>query len=211
MTRRGIRPADGYRLFGRDVKYEGHIVTVALEHLRMPHGVEVRHEVLGLPRAVAIVPLKFSGATAHVVLVEQFRSALGGYIHEIPAGILEEGEDPAVCAGRELHEETGYAAGRLEHLASLLPLPGTSGHLMDFYLAEDLVPGTAEPEETECLEVREFPLQTLLDAMLAPTDAETAAAEVVVDSKTHLGLLHAATLLERRARTIRESGEGGTP
>lgn len=219
MTRRGIRRADDYRLLERDVKFEGRFVTVALEHLRMPHGVEVRHEVLRLPRAVAIVPLRSAGVEGGegVVLVEQFRSALGGFIHEIPAGILEEGEDPAVCAGRELREETGYSAGSLQHLATLMPLPGTSAHVMDFYLAEELVAGDAEPEETECLEVREFALQSLLDAMLVPTDSESVVADVVVDAKTHLGLLHAAALLERRRRartsserSARDSGERGT-
>jgi 8-oxo-dGTP pyrophosphatase MutT (NUDIX family) len=158
-----------------------------------------------------------AGRRPEVVLVEQFRGSVRGYIHEVPAGVVEEGEDPAACARRELEEETGYVAGRFRPLATLCPIPGTSAHRMYFYLAEDLAPGRQRLEEAECLTVKRVPLDDLVAAILdgpssgtdtgkspgagaAPgalpgeADAPAAGRVVVIDAKTHLAVLHVALL-----------------
>jgi ADP-ribose pyrophosphatase len=215
MTPPGVRESDAFRLLEEEVKHQGKVVSVHLERILLPNGCEARHERLELPAAVAIVPLLEAGARTEVVLVEQFRSSLRGYIHEIPAGILEPGEEPAACARRELEEETGFTAGRLTALATLFPIPGTSAHRMHFFLAEDLAPGSQRLEEAECLSVKRFPLANLVASILEHGKAERGKAErgkaergkaehggarIIVDAKTHLGVLHAALLRAAEGR-----------
>jgi ADP-ribose pyrophosphatase len=183
----GIRPDASFELVEREYPFRGRVVSVSVDHIRLPGGHETRHETLHLPGAVAVVPLvEVRPGVEEVVLIEQFRSSVQGYIHEIPAGILEVGEDPAACAARELEEETGYVASRVSHLVTLLPIPGTSGHRMHFYLAEGLRPGEQRLEAAECLTVKRLPLDHVLDALLGRREP------VIVDSKTHVGLLHVA-------------------
>jgi len=216
MKWKGIREDSGYRLIRRDFKYRGKVVSVSQDHFRFPDGHEARHDVLHLPPAVAIVPLLDDGrGGTDVVLVEQFRNSVEGYIHEVPAGILEEGEEPAACAARVLEEETGYVASRLTHLATLLPIPGTSAHLMHFYVAEGLSPGRQQLEASECLTVKRVPLEALVDAVLgcvtapegsgAPCGCAPTEAPVIVDAKTHIAILHVAL---RRTGKARAAGGG---
>jgi len=183
----GVRPDAAFRIIHRDVKFRGRIVTVSVDEIRLPGGHETRHEVLHLPSAVAVVPvLAAPGRPPEIVLVEQFRNAVEGYIHEVPAGILEEGEDPAACAAREIEEETGYTASSLRPLAEFFPIPGTSAHRMHIYLAEGLRPGEQKLEAAECLAVRTFPAASLLASLRGQGPIH------IVDAKTHVGLLHAA-------------------
>lgn len=192
MTARGVREDGEFRLLGSETAFRGKMVGVTLEHQRFPGGHEVRHEVLHLPSAVAVVPiLETLPGRREVVLIEQFRSAVGGYIHEIPAGVLEEGEDPADCALRELAEETGYTAKSITPLTVVYPIPGTSAHRMHYFLAEGLVPGEQRLEAAECLTVKRFPLEDVLRSILGSGPLE------IVDAKVHIGLLHAA-LRERQ-------------
>lgn len=183
----GVRPDAAFKLFSRDQKFRGRVVGISVDHIRLPNGHETRYETLHLPSAVCVVPLlDAGGGRREVVLVDQFRSSVEGYIHEIPAGILEEGEDPAACAGRELIEETGYTAARISHLATLYPIPGTSSHTMHFYLAEGLTQGSQALEAAECLTVKRLPLESLLRSLLGRGPL------AIVDAKTHIGLLHTA-------------------
>src|SRR5207253_517299 len=87
----------------------------------LPNGTTVELEVIHHPGAAAVVPLKDERT---VLLIRQYRHAVGGYIYEIPAGKLHPGEDPRVCAQRELEEEIGYKAGQLDHVVSAYTTPG---------------------------------------------------------------------------------------
>lgn len=198
MKRAGIRADGGFRLYERNVVFQGKVVGVSVDRIRLPSGHETVHELLHLPSAVCIVPVLVEGGRTDVILVEQFRSSVEGYIHEVPAGIIEEGEDPAACAARELEEETGYRAQSIVPLAVLLPIPGTSSHLMHFFLGEGLTPGRQSLEPAECLSVRRFPLDDVLRGILAAEggDAEPPPAGLggvrIVDAKTQVGILHVA-------------------
>ena len=101
--------------------YTGIIVNVDVDTVTLPNGLTVDLEVVRHPGAAAVVPLKDDGT---VVLIRQFRQAAGGYIYEIPAGKLHPGEDPRVCAARELEEEIGYRTDKLELLSSIFTAPG---------------------------------------------------------------------------------------
>jgi ADP-ribose pyrophosphatase len=192
-----LRPDPNARLEERSWAFEGRMVRVSRDRFLLPSGKAVVHETIHLPSAVAVVPLLEEGeGPRRVVLVEQFRTSVGAYIHELPAGILEEGEDPEACARRELEEETGYRAGKWTHLASLLALPGTSAHRMHFFLAEELSGGEQRLEDGECLDVRRLPFDELVDGILRGAPGSTC----VVDTKTQLGLLYAAFLRRREGR-----------
>ena len=190
----GIREDEGFRIYERVVKFQGKVVGVSVDHIRLPSGHVTHHEVIHLPSAVTIVPLlEEEGRRPEVVLVEQFRNSVEGYIHELPAGVLERGEDPALCAARELKEETGYSSSRITHLSTLLPIPGTSGHLMHFFLAEGLAPGEPCLEESECLVVKRFLLEDLV-ALILGKGRERHPGVAIVDAKTHIGILQVAML-----------------
>jgi len=189
----GVRPDASFQLLHREYPFRGRIVSVSIDHIRLPGGHETRHETLHLPSAVCVVPLlEVRPGVEEVVLIEQLRSSVQGFIHELPAGILEPDEDPAACAARELEEETGYVADRISHLVTLLPIPGTSGHHMHFYLAEGLRAGVQRLEAAECLTVKRLPLEHVLDALLGKREP------LIVDAKTHVGLLHVALRRVRR-------------
>ena len=108
--------------------------------------------------SVAIVPVDAEG---NVILVRQYRKAVERTLLEVPAGSVEEGEDPVACARRELLEETGYTASHIEPIASFYTTPGFCTELMHAYLATELTPGEAQPEFDEQIEVVPVPLQEI--------------------------------------------------
>jgi ADP-ribose pyrophosphatase len=107
------------------------------------------------PGAVAIAAVQ-DGAIA---LIRQLRPSIEQRIWEVPAGTLEPGEDPAVCAARELAEETGYRAKKLSHLLSFYVAPGYSTEYLHLFLAQELTPGEQSLDESESIdEVAWIPL-----------------------------------------------------
>ncbi|MFN3929118.1 MAG: NUDIX domain-containing protein [Thermoflexus sp.] len=130
--------------------YEGRILNLRVDTVRLPSGGTAIREVVEHRGAVAIVPILDDG---QVALVRQFRYAVGEVSLEIPAGTLEPGEDPLICARRELEEETGYQAARWERLGTIWPTPGYSTEEIVLFIARDLTPGPAQPEFDETLSV----------------------------------------------------------
>ncbi|MEM7232361.1 MAG: NUDIX hydrolase [Planctomycetota bacterium] len=189
----GIRGDPNYRLLEDDTAFQGRVVSVAKQKVRLPNGVETQHDVIRLPEAVAIVPILEEGGKRFVILVEQFRNSVQGYMHEVPAGVVDPGEEPEATAVRELREETGFEAGRMTHLASLLMIPGTSKHRLHYFLAQDLRVGEQDLEDTECLRVRKVPFDPLVQRLICDEPGSTP----IVDAKTHLSLLHVHAVLER--------------
>ncbi|MEO8340712.1 MAG: NUDIX hydrolase, partial [Nitrospirota bacterium] len=114
-----------------------------------------------------------------VILIRQFRHAAGGFIYEVPAGKLHPGEDPTACAARELEEEVGYRADRLELLSSIFTAPGFTDEVIHIYKATGLTIGRQQLDRDEVLEVIEMPLQ---DAMRMIETGE------IRDAKTIVGL-----------------------
>lgn len=130
--------------------YEGRILNLRVDTVRLPLGGTALREIVEHRGAVAIVPIL---EDRQVVLVRQFRYAVGQVSLEIPAGTLEPGEDPWICARRELEEETGYQAARWEQLGTIWPTPGYSTEEIILFIARDLTPGPARPEFDERLSV----------------------------------------------------------
>lgn len=169
--------------------YEGRIVNLYIETVRLPDGREAKREIVLHGGAVAIVPVD---ATGHVTLVRQFRLAARQDLLEIPAGTLEPGEDPLECAMRELQEEVSLKPGKLERLGGLYAAPGYTSEYIHLFLATELTESSLEEDEDEFLEVVRLPLG---EAVAMVTRGE------IIDGKTISGLLLAERFL---------AGQGGT-
>jgi ADP-ribose pyrophosphatase len=156
-------------------------IDVTTEIVDLPNGRRVEFDFVRHPGAAAVVPFLDDG---RVLLIRQFRFATGGEIMEVPAGKLDPGEAPEVCAARELEEETGYRAGRLERLGSIWTTPGFCDEIIHLYAAFDLTPAEQRLEPDEIIELVPTPLDEALDALSGP----------VVDGKTATALLLASRM-----------------
>src|SRR4030065_228545 len=134
--------------------YRGRAFDVRRDHVRLPTGHSTDLDVAVPPAAVTLVPLDREG---QLWMVRQYRHSAGQVLLELPAGTLEPGEDPRVCAARECREEIGMAPGRLSLLGEWFLAPGYSTEYMYFFLAEDLTPSPLEADPDEDLRVERFP------------------------------------------------------
>lgn len=130
--------------------YEGKIVTLKVDQVELPNGKTASREIVTHPGAVAVMAITDDN---RMVVVRQFRKPLERTIVEIPAGKLEPGEKPDVCAHRELEEETGYTAQEMKHVASFYTSPGFADELIHLYRTDSLTAGEAKPDEDEFVEL----------------------------------------------------------
>lgn len=141
------------------VVFEGKKLKVLSGEFRLPSGKKVYREIVDFGKSVVILPLDGD----EVILVKQYRPAIGKWIYELPAGTLEEGEEPEECAKRELIEEIGYEAGELNLLFRMYLSPGYSNEYMYSYLATDLKYVGERPEYGEEIEVIRLHLDKALE------------------------------------------------
>jgi ribA/ribD-fused uncharacterized protein len=170
-------------IIGSERIFEGRIVHLRVDTVRLPDGKESKREIVEHRGAVCIVPVREDGM---VLLVRQFRLAAGKALLEIPAGTLEVGEEPLDCAARELEEETGYRAAELRPLFSMYLAPGYSTELIHAFLATDLTPTQAHTDADEHVELVPVPLSEIEKRVLAGE---------FQDAKTVASLLAASRLL----------------
>lgn len=159
--------------------FRGRVLTLNLEQVRLPNGQVAELEIAHHPGGAAVVAVDAEG---RVCLLRQFRHAAGGWIIELPAGKLDGGEPPLECARRELAEEAGVSARRWEKLGEFFSSPGVLTEVIHLFLAQDLEPADASPEDHEVLEVSWVPLRYAVDL---------AASGRLQDAKSVIGLLWA--------------------
>lgn len=135
--------------------YHGRVVRLNVHDVELPNGERSKRELIQHPGAVAIVALDADG---NVLLVRQYRIAADRIMLEIPAGTLNPGEDPEVCAVRELQEETGYKPGSIEKIGGLFVAPGYTTEFIHLYLATNLIESVLEMDDDEFIEVERLPL-----------------------------------------------------
>lgn len=157
--------------------YNGKIFDVVLEKVTLPNGAIKNREIVRHPGAAAMVPLLDDGK---VLLISQYRHAVGKFLWEIPAGTFEPDEAAIECARRELVEETGYEASSFDKLAEILPAPGYTDEHIHIFLATGLKSVKQKLEDDEVLELQPMAFDTALEMI---TKGE------IQDAKTIAGLL----------------------
>lgn len=164
--------------------YKGKVVDLTVEKVALPNGAVTELEIIRHPGAAAMVPLTDEGS---VLLVRQYRYAPGSWLLEVPAGKLDPGEAPEVCAAREMEEEVGQRPGELIALGWIWTTPGFTDEKIWLYLGRDLVTGRQALEGDEILSVESLPL--------AEAVAKVHTGEIC-DGKSVCALLRAASYLE---------------
>jgi ADP-ribose pyrophosphatase len=149
-----------YELIQSEIVYPGRAFTIRRDHLRLPDGHETKFDIVEHIGSVVILPIDADG---NLLFVRQYRHAARLGLLELPAGTLDEGEAPEHCASREVREETGMAAGKLEHLGGFYLAPGYSTEYMNVYLATDLRHDPLEADADEFLSVEPIPVREALE------------------------------------------------
>lgn len=140
-------------IISRESLYSGRILDLQIDHVKFPSGSEKIREVVKHKSAAAILPVDADG---NIYLVQQYRHAVDEDLYEIPAGIIEPGEDPLETAVRELQEEIGYRPGKIEIIFDCYTSPGYSTERIFFYYATDLIPSKLLEDDDEYLQVFVF-------------------------------------------------------
>lgn len=148
-----------YKVIKSELKFKGKVLALRVDEVRMPSGRLAEREVISHLGAVGMVPLLDTG---EVILVEQYRHPVSGYLLEIPAGKLTKGEDPLGCARRELKEEIGMEPGELIKLAQFYTTPGYSDEYFHLYLAKNLKENRIGQAEEEIVGIERIPLDKAL-------------------------------------------------
>lgn len=175
----------GFRTLGERLVHSGRLVSLSEVSLEGPDGELFDREVVRHPGAVAVVP--YDRGT--VLLVRQYRAAVGSELLEIPAGKRDlAGEEPEVTARRELQEEVGVRCGRLERMAQLYNSPGFCDETVLLYLAQELEPVESRPQgvEERHMEVVRMPLEEAVSSALSGG---------ILDAKTIVGLFEAREMI----------------
>jgi ADP-ribose pyrophosphatase len=175
--------------------YRGRVFTVQIETITLPKGGELNAEIIRHPGSVVIVPVTDRG---EIVLVQQYRPAIGRLAWELPAGSVKSGENIERAAVRECHEEVGLIPASMQRAGSFFPTPGYCDEEMHFFIASGLrTPGagdeSAHQDEDEDIEARPFPLETVRTMIRSGE---------IVDLKTVAGVSMLPV-------TPRRSGDGG--
>ena len=174
------------RLSGR-VVHDGRVVHLSVDRVRFPDGSEGSLELIRHPGAAAVVPFVDPPESPDpaILLLRQYRYASGGYLYEVPAG-LPRGADEAwaECARRELAEETGYTADRIDYLTRIFTTPGFTNEVIHLFLATGLSAGDTARDPDEFITVHVFPFSRALEMVRKGE---------IVDCKTVAALLYTAS------------------
>ena len=175
---------DSSRVSTRRV-YTGRVLNLDIDTVRFPNGSVGELEMIRHPGASAVVPFLSDpvGDDPQVMLIRQYRYAAERYLYEVPAGRLEKNEPPDECARRELREETGCEAERVEHLVTIYTTPGFTDERIHLFMAVGLNRGETAHEADEFIEVETMALSRALSLVERGE---------IQDAKTALALLYAA-------------------
>jgi ADP-ribose diphosphatase len=166
-------------LSSREV-YRGPAFWVTTDEVLEPTGIRVRRDVVRHSGSVVVLAVD---KDSRVLLERQYRHAAGRFLYELPAGRIDQGESALAAGKRELLEETGYFAGKWKRVLHFWASPGFVAEAMSLYLARDLRPGVAHPEDDEAIEIQFVPLKKAVAMVVsgAIQDAKTIAGVLWLD------------------------------
>lgn len=180
-----MTPRESVGKIGSRRQYTGRVINLDIDQVRFPNGTVGELEIIRHSGASAVIP--FLGDPAandpSILLIRQYRYAADGIIYEIPAGRLEPGEPPEECAVRELREETGCTAAKMEHLYTMYTTPGFTDEKIHLFVATGLVRGESALEADEFVEVVPMAMSAALMMIKDGT---------INDAKTALSILYVA-------------------
>ncbi|HEY9153092.1 MAG TPA: NUDIX hydrolase [Anaerolineales bacterium] len=174
-----------FELLKSEPVFQGRAFKIRRDYLKTPDGRETKYEIVEHGGSVIIIPVDDKG---NLLFVRQYRHAAGKDLLELPAGTREGNEPHDVCAAREIREETGMAAGKLERIGDFYLAPGYSTEFMAVFLATDLTHNPLKPDADEFLQVEKIPIQKAI---------EMAEQGEMPDTKTLAALFLARTYLEK--------------
>jgi ADP-ribose pyrophosphatase len=163
------------RIIQSKIVHQGRTFDLVSETVALENGVHSKMEYIRHPGASAIVPFRSANT---ILLIQQYRHAVGGFIWEIPAGTLKKKEDPLHCAQRELAEETGFAAKKWKALGCITPVPSYSDERIHIFRADMLTPAQQHLDPDEIVRVKEKKLTDVVKMVEAGKiyDSKTLAA-----------------------------------
>lgn len=167
--------------------FDGIVVKLFVDDVELPDGKRAIREIVRHPGAVCVIPVTDDG---EVIMVKQFRYPFGKVLLEIPAGKLEPNEDPLDAARRELEEESGVVAERVDFMGELYTTVAFTDEKIYTYIATGLTYKDSHPDEDEFVEVERVPLKRLVEMVM---NGE------IKDSKTQVAILKAEKILAQRA------------
>ena len=167
-----------YKRFSRELVYQGVIVDFYQDTMQIPNGNEAKWDLISHKGATAVVAVRDDGT---LFMVRQYRNPLERMTLELPAGALNSrDEEPELCARRELEEETGYKAGKMEHLVDIYTTVAFCDEKISMYVASDLIPSKQNLDENEFLNVEVHTIDSLIQMIYEGK---------IQDSKTIVGLM----------------------
>lgn len=172
----------GYELIKREEIFDGKIINVVKDTINLPNGETTDRELVLHHGAAAIVPLFDNG---DIMLVEQYRHSTGGLTLEIPAGCLDNDEEPLTCAIRELREETGLCTEDFEYLFTLYSAIGFSNEKISIYLAKNFTAGEQDLDDDEFVNLKRVHLDDAIKMIYTGeiNDGKSIAAIMAVKQK----------------------------
>ena len=174
-----------FELIKSETIMQGRVFKIRRDYLKTPDGLETKLEIIEHGGSVIIIPIDYEG---DMLLVRQYRHATGQDMLELPAGTRDGDESYDGCAAREIREETGMEAGKLEKIGEFYLAPGYSTEFMVVFLATDLKHNPLDPDEDEVLSVEKIPINKVL---------EMAEIGKVQDAKSLAALFLAKSQLEK--------------
>jgi ADP-ribose pyrophosphatase len=172
------------KTISRKNMYQGNIIGVDLLEVTLPNGKKATRDLVTHPGASVVIPISDNG---ELYMVRQYRKPIGKESLEVPAGKLDKGEEPMVCAHRELKEETGLETAKMNHILSVNSTPGFCDEVLHMYVATELSEGEACADEDEFISSERIPIKKLIDMVLN---------HEITDSKTIIGILLADKIIK---------------
>ena len=169
-----------------EIVYKGKIIDVVNDVIELEDGRHAIREVVQHIGAAAIIPVDSEG---NIIFVKQYRHPALDYVLEIPAGTFEKGEDPFICAKRELEEETGYGSDEISFVFKFYSAIGFCTEILHIYLAENLYEGKMNLDEDEFIEIEKYSLDEAIKMIFNGS---------IVDSKTIAAVLAYKEILGQR-------------